>query len=336
MPGKDYYQILGVKRDATEKEIRQAYRKLARKYHPDVNPGNKAAEARFKEIGEAYEVLSDKEKRAKYDQFGDAWQYAGARAPGGGAAGTPFDFGGGPGNYQVHFEDLGGISEEGFGGIFDQIFGAGRARQAARRPRRGRDYEQPVEVTLEEAFHGTTRIMQLEGTEPCPACGGAGHVKGQVCVDCRGAGTRVRPRRLEVKIPAGVRDGSRVRIAGEGGPGASGGQKGDLYLVVSVKPHTLFERKEDDLYEEVPVLLTVAILGGEVQVPTPKGRVALRIPPETQNGRTFRLSGQGMPHLQGTGAGDLYAKIKVVLPTNLSPRERELFQELDRAREVKV
>ncbi len=334
MPGKDYYQVLGVKRDASEKEIRQAYRKLARKHHPDVNPGNKSAEARFKEIGEAYEVLNDKEKRAKYDQFGDAWQHVGPGGPGG-PTGSPFDFGGGPGNYQVHFEDLGGQGAEGFGGIFDQIFG-GRGRQSVR-PRRGRDLDQPVEVTLEEAYRGTQRILQLEGMESCPACAGAGVVQGQVCMECRGAGHRTRPRRLEVKIPAGVRDGSRVRIAGEGGLGMNGGPRGDLYLIVSVHPHTGFERKEDDLHEEVAVPLTTAVLGGEVQVPTLKGRVALKIPAETQNGRVFRLSGLGMPHLQGPGSGDLYAKVRVMLPTNLSERERELFRELDQQRErVKV
>ncbi|MGQ9675242.1 MAG: DnaJ C-terminal domain-containing protein [Chloroflexota bacterium] len=325
---KDYYATLGVKRDATDKDIRQAYRRLARKYHPDVNPGDKMAEAKFKEIQQAYEVLSDKDKRAKYDQYGDAWEYAGR----GGAE---------PGPGQWHSRqatyDFGTMGADGFdlGDIFESLFartGTRTAYRRATRTQRGQDIDQPVEITLEEAYHGTQRIIQMQTPEVCTQCGGTGVTQNKPCAQCGGVGSTVRPRRLEVKIPPGVRDGSRVRVAGEGGPGAGGGPKGDLFLVVSVLPHSTFERKGDDLYVEVPVPMTVAILGGEVQVPTLKSRVALKIPAETQNGRTFKLRGQGMPHLQGEGHGDLYAKVKVVLPTNLSSRERELVQEMAKLR----
>ncbi len=325
---KDYYAALGVKKTATEREIRQAYRRLARKYHPDLNPGDKTAEARFKEIQQAYEVLSDKDKRAKYDQYGDAWEYAGRGGP---------DFGFGQRqNGDVHF-DFGASTTEtfDFSDIFDSLFGGRIGRAAGRkgtRARRGEDIEQPVEVTLEEAYHGTQRLVQTQTPEVCTQCGGTGVTQNRPCAQCGGLGSVIHPRRLEVKIPPGVRDGSRVRVAGEGGPGIGGGPKGDLFLVVSVREHPTFERKGDDLYVEVPVPLTVALLGGEVQVPTLKSRVALKIPAETQNGRSFKLRGQGMPHLQGGGHGDLYAKVKVVLPVNLSSRERELIEELARLR----
>lgn len=325
---KDYYEILGLKRTATEKEIRQAYRRLARKYHPDVNPGDKTAEAKFKEIQRAYEVLSDKDKRAKYDQYGDAWEYAGQ-------GGADFGFGQRQGG-NVHFDFRTSTADTfDFSDIFDSLFGRGVGRSAGRRAtraRRGEDIEQPVEVTLEEVYHGTQRLVQVQTPEVCLHCGGTGLTQNGACTQCGGLGSVTRPRRLEVKIPPGVRDGSRVRVAGEGGPGIGGGPKGDLFLVVSVKEHPTFERKGDDLYTEVPVPMTVALLGGEVQVPTLKSRVALKIPPETQNGRVFKLRGQGLPHLQGEGHGDLYAKVKVVLPVNLSSRERELIEELARLR----
>jgi len=197
-----------------------------------------------------------------------------------------------------------------------------------RRPQPGRDLEQSVEVTLEEAFHGTTRLIQLQREEACPACQGTGVAQNKVCPSCGGAGARLRLRRLEARIPPGVKDGSRVRLEGEGGQGLAGGPPGDLYLVVSVRPHSIFERKGDDLYTEVALPLTEAVLGGEVEVPTLKGRVALKIPPETQNGRLFRLAGQGMPRLGGSGQGDLLVKVRVVLPTSLSEREKELFRQL--------
>jgi DnaJ-class molecular chaperone len=319
MPGKDYYQILGVPKNASEKDIKQAYRKLARKYHPDVNPGDKSAEAKFKEINQAHEVLSDPEKRKKYDQFGENWQYADQFAKAGGQQQQPaWEFR--RGGTQFDFGDMGG--SEGFEDIFDSILSGSRGR-TTRRPRQGQDMEYPVEVSLEEAYRGTTRMLEMQSEEPCPAC------KGKGCRTCGGAGAVLRPKRLEVKIPPGVKEGSRVRIAGKGGPGSLGGPAGDLYLLISVKPDSRFQRTEDDLHVEVPVHLVDAILGGEAEVPTLEGKkLALKIPPETQNGKVFRLAGQGMPRLGNNTKGDLYAKVQVVLPSRLSAKEKELFQQL--------
>lgn len=328
MTSKNYYDILGVSKNATDKDIKTAYRRLARKYHPDVNPGDKTAEAKFKEINAAYEVLSDKDKRAKYDKYGDQWQHAdqfeqAQRAqgmyrqysPGGGGTGT-FHFG----------EDIGGIDS-----IFEELFGnvAGR-RGFSRRPRvqRGQDLESNVEISLEEAYNGTTRQINLQQEQPCPACKGTGEIQNVTCGVCRGAGTTTSINRLEVKIPPGVTTGSRVRISGKGQAGINGGPSGDLYLNITVTPHPSFERQGDNLLTNISVPLTVAVLGGEVQVPTPRGKLALKIPPETQNGRVFRLAGQGMPHLGGTGKGDLLAKVNVVLPTKLTEKEKDLFRQL--------
>ena len=322
MAGKDYYQTLGVSKKATAKEIKQAYRKLARKHHPDVNPGDKSAEAKFKEINAAYEVLSDPEKRKKYDQYGDQWQYADQFARAGRQQRT-WDFGKGGARTTYEFTDMGG---EGFGDIFDSIL-EGLGGRRGRRPTRGQDFDYPVEVTLEEASRGATRMLEMQAEEQCPNC------KGEGCPSCGGSGRVIRPKRLEVKIPAGVKDGSRVRIAGKGGPGYAGGTPGDLHLVVSVRPDKRFERKADDLHVEVSLPLVEAVLGGEVQVPTIAGkRLALKIPPETQNGKVFRLANQGMPKLGGNGKGDLFARVSVVLPTKLSKKEKELFEELKAAR----
>jgi curved DNA-binding protein len=309
MEYKDYYKILGVGKKASDVEIKKAYRKLARKYHPDVNPGDPDAEEHFKEINEAHEVLSDPEKRKKYDQLGASWrQYQRT-----GADTSGFDWGqwyAQPGGGRVHVEyaDLGDLfgGGGGFSDFFSAIFGSmGRGGGASwgvgGQPRTGpgQDYEQEVEVTLEEAFSGTNRVLQKDG------------------------------RRLEVKIPAGVATGSKVRMRGEGGQGVGGGTKGDLYLRVRVLPHRSLERKGNDLHCEVPVDLYTAVLGGEVRVPTLKGGAMLRIPPETQSGKTFRLKGQGMPLLKDPQQrGDLYAKVMVKVPENLSERERELFTEL--------
>jgi len=327
MAGKDYYKIIGVNRNASEREIKQAYRKLARKYHPDVNAGDKSAEAKFKEINEAYEVLSDKEKRQKYDRFGDQWQYADQFAQRGYRQ-EPFrDFSqGGATQFRFEGSDL--------DSLFEELLRGSRTRAYSRRPQagRGQDIEHPVEVTLEEAYSGTTRLLNLEAGEPCSSCKGTGWIQNLPCSACRGSGVVPRLKRLEVKIPPGVGDGSRVRIAGKGGRGYGGAVNGDLYLVISVKPHSLFKRSGDDLYAEVGVPLTVAMLGGEVQVPTPKGKLALKIPPETQNGRTFRLKGQGMPHLGKSSYGDLLVAVNVVLPTRLSEREKDLFKQLSEVR----
>jgi curved DNA-binding protein len=317
MEYKDYYKILGVKKDASEKEIKKAFRRLARQYHPDVNPDDSQAEERFKEINEAHEVLSDPEKRKKYDQLGADWQRWQQR---GGRPGD-FDWGqwtaGRPGE-RVHVrygtpEDL----EDLFGGgspfsdFFSQIFGgmgggpSSGGFQYEMRPQRGRDYEQPVEITLHEAYHGATRILQMNG------------------------------QRLEIRIPAGAKTGTRVRMSGQGASGVGGGPAGDLYLRVSVVPDPRFERKGDDLHTTVTADLFTLVLGGEIRVPTLTGEVALRVPPGTQNGRTFRLRGKGMPHLRHPDQnGDLYAKVEVRLPTDLSPEQRELFEQLRGLKEV--
>lgn len=345
MQYKDYYTTLGVKRGATEKEIKSAFRKLARKHHPDVNPGDRDSETRFKEISEAYEVLVDPEKRKKYDQFGSDWEryQQSAGGPGG------FDFtkysqtystGGGGG-----FEGFGaGVGDEGFSDFFEMLFGRARRGTAAggggfysggrtrTTPRTGDDYEEQAEVTLEEAFNGTQRVLQLSVPESCPTCSGRGVLNNRVCPTCNGEGLTHRTKRLEVKIPPGVHTGSRVRVAGEGGPGTAGGGKGDLYLRVHVLPNPRFERKGDDVYTTVQTPLYTAVLGGEVEVPTLKGtKLALRIPALTQNGRTFRLAGQGMPRLKDPGKrGDLFAKIELALPTDLTEPEKQLYEELQR------
>ena len=322
MASKDYYQILGVNRNASEKEIKQAYRRLARRYHPDINPGDKSAEAKFKEINAAYEVLSNPEKRKKYDQFGEQWEYAEQFAKSRGQERVRWDFGRGGTTFEY-----GDLSD--FGDIFSRLFGDSDIDfRSRRKPRRGRDIESSIEITLEEAYHGSTRIIQLQTEELCTACGGTGRVGNRVCTICNGTGGKITPKRLEVKIPAGVRDGSRIRIAGEGSPGLAGGSKGDLYLVVKVLPHKLFDRKGDDLYTEVSVNLATAILGGEVRLPTLDGNISLKIPPETQNGRVFRLAGKGMPQLDNNKYGNMYAKVKVVLPTNLTEEEKKLFERL--------
>jgi DnaJ-class molecular chaperone len=283
----DYYQVLGVPRNASEKEVRAAYRRLARKLHPDVNPGNRAAEARFKEVNAAYEVLSDPEKRKKYDLYGDNWQHAEEiekmrrSSAGGRRFYTATDLG--------DLGDLGGLGDlsEVFGGIFGR--GHGRGSPLA-------DIEHPVEISLEEAFRGTTRTVLLDG------------------------------RRLEVRVPAGVHTGSRVRVAGEGR--SAGSRRGDLYLVVTVRPHERFERRGDDLVTEVGVPLMTAVLGGEAEVQTLDKRVALKVPPLTQNGKTFRLAGLGMPRLNGAGRGDLLARVAVRVPEKLDEKQHSLFHEL--------
>ncbi len=319
---KDFYETLGVKKGASEKELRSAYRKLARKLHPDVNPGDKAAETRFKEINSAYEVLSDPEKRQKYDKYGENWEHAeqieemqrqrGAR------------FGGGNGGFQS-FEvgDLGDL-----GSVFSTFFGGRGGAGARTMSRHGADIQQPVQVSLDEAYHGSTRTLELLAQEPCPTCGGSGQIAGATCHTCQGHGQVQRPRRLEVKIPPGVSTGSKIRVAKEGQPGMGGGARGDLLLVVTVTPHPKFERKGDDLYEDVDVPLTTAVLGGEVEVRTVTAKVMLKIPPMTQNGRLFKLAGLGMPHLNKAGKGDLHARVRIRLPERLSDEQQKLFEDL--------
>jgi DnaJ-class molecular chaperone len=324
MEFKDYYQTLGVSKTASDKEIKQAYRKLARKHHPDVNPGDKTAESRFKEINEAYEVLGDPEKRRKYDELGANWRmYEQAQQQGGGfpgGAGSPFSGGawninvGGPGGYRTMTEeemrDLFG-NEDPFSDFFKTFFGgggpregAGRARQGrAPRTQKGRDIEHEVELTLEEAYHGATRRISIKQ---------GGHA-----------------RSVDVRIPVGVKDGSRVRAAGEGESGANGGAAGDLYLRVRIRPHPVFERKGVDLHTNVAVPVTTAVLGGEAQVPTITGSVRLKIPETTQSGQVFRLRGHGMPAVgKPEDRGDLYATVEVQLPRALTKDQRQHYEAL--------
>ena len=323
MAGKDYYKILGVNRDATEKDIKQAYRRLARQYHPDVNPGDTSAETRFKEVNEAYEVLSDKEKRQKYNTYGDQWQYADQFEKTGGNQNIRWDFSSsGSQGFQFDQDDLGDL----FGGIFSRNRTGGFSRQA--RPRRGRDIDHPVEVTLEEAYNGSNRLLSMQSREACPSCNGTGRIQNAVCSACMGSGMTSGIKRIEVKIPAGVKDGSRVRISGKGETGYGGGKAGDLYLVVSIKPHKQFQRNGDNLKVEVAVPLMTALLGGEVKVPSLKGKLALKIPEETQNGREFKLAGQGMPKINSSSKGDLIAKVKVDLPEKLTDEEKALYHQL--------
>jgi len=286
--GKDYYQVLNVSRSADEKEIKRAYRRLARKYHPDVNPGDKAAEERFKEISEAYEVLSDKQKRARYDKYGHlgpGWE----RVAGGGP---------GPGPWQQAPPDVG------LDDLFDSLFGG---RVGTRLRAKGQDIETPVELSLEEAYAGVTRSLVLtlpDGTT----------------------------RRIEVKIPAGVANGQRVRMAGQGGPGPGGGPSGDLYLQVKLRPHPVYERRGDDLYVEVSVTFPDAALGAQVEVPTLQGKVTVTVPPGSSSGQLLRLGGMGMPRLRGGGRGDEYVRLRIVTPQQLSGEERQLIEQLRRLR----
>jgi len=323
---KDYYRILGVERNAGDKAIKSAYRKLAHKYHPDVAKTKDAGE-RFKELNEAYEVLSDPEKRRRYDSLGPDWQRAAqtaAGAPGGGFRAE----------YQGDLGDLGDFSEffrSMFGDLGARRGGGGGGFGAAawpgpRRPRRGEDVQAGIEISLEEAFSGTRRAFALDLDEPCPTCQGSGNVKGQPCAACHGNGWQRVRRQVDVKIPAGVRSGQRVRVSGEGAGGA--GERGDLYLVVTVSPHPTFERKDDDIQLTLPLTAPEAALGTTLEVPTLRGKVAMKIPPATSSGRAFRLPGYGMPRLKGTGAGDQFVTVRIVMPTDLSAAEKELYEKL--------
>jgi curved DNA-binding protein len=311
---RDYYEILGVSRDASQKDIKAAFRKLARKHHPDVNPNDPAAAERFKEINEAHEVLSDPEKRKKYDQYGRDWKQYEAWQSAGRPEGAPFGQSGNA-RYQTvspeDLEDMFGSAESPFSDFFQDMFGRAGARGGRARGGAGfdgismpaEDVEAETSITLEEAYRGTTRTVELPGP----------------------TGTR----RVEVKIPPGVQEGARVRAAGQGPAPRGGGRAGDLFIRVHVLPHPVFRREGDDLHTTVQVPLDVALLGGEVMVPTLKGsRVSLRVPPETQNGTRLRLRGLGMPRLRGQGHGDLYAEVQVRLPIPLTAEVRELAMKL--------
>ena len=304
---KDYYKILGVPKDAKKEDVTKAYRRLARQHHPDLNKGADA-ERRFKEINEAYQVLSDPEKRQRYDHLGPDWErFAQGQGAPGGAGGFQWVFTGQPGEaagdfsdfFRMVFGDAAGFRAGTVDDVIRRSRGNGRARARAQA---GEDLESEVEITLPEAYRGTERSIELR----------------------REDGTT---KRLDVKIPAGVRDGQRIRLAGQGAPGSGGGPAGDLYLRVQVQPHPFFRREGDDIHVELPVALHEALLGAEVTVPTLKARVSLRIPPETQNGRVIRLAGQGLPRAGG-GQGDMFVSVKVVLPQKLNDLERDAVQKI--------
>jgi molecular chaperone DnaJ len=351
---RDYYEILGVQRTCTEVELKTAFRKAAMEHHPDRNPGDADAEVRIKECNEAYSILSDPQKRAAYDRFG----HAGVGA------------GGGQGN----FRDASDIFGDVFGDVFGEMFGQGR-RSNPNGPSRGQDLRYDLEIDLQAAYAGSEveivvpssitceactgsgckpgssptacgtcggqgRVRAAQGffsiERTCPRCGGAGKIIVDPCKECSGAGQVRRNRTLQVRIPAGVDDGARIRLAGEGDAGQRGGPRGDLYIFLSVKPHELFQRDGLDLLCTVPVPMSVAALGGEVEAPCLKGpdadddcRVKVKIPEGTQTGRTVRLRGRGIPSLQGRQRGDLVVELYVETPTNLNARQRKLLQELD-------
>jgi molecular chaperone DnaJ len=350
MAKRDFYEVLGVARDASEDDIKKAYRKLAMKFHPDRNPDDKSAEEKFKEAKEAYEILTDASKRAAYDRFGHDGVDPQRGAGGGGGAG----FG--------NFADA-------FGDIFGDIFGGGGGRGGNRSGvYRGADLRYDLEITLEQAARGTEtriRIPSTEsctvchgtgakpGTQPktcptcngagqvrvsqgffsiqqtCPACHGAGKVNSDPCTSCHGAGRHKTQKTLSVKIPAGVDEGDRIRLSGEGEPGVNGGPAGDLYVQMKVKEHPVFQRDGNDLHCEMPVSFTTAALGGEIELPTLDGSAQIRIPAETQSGKTFRLRGKGIKGLRASQPGDLYCHVAIETPVNLTDRQRELLREFE-------
>ncbi len=348
---KDFYDILGINRDASDDDIKKAYRKLAMKFHPDRNPDSKDAEDKFKEAKEAYEILSEPEKRRAYDTYGHA--------------GVNPNLGGGPGGFNSG-EGFGGFSEA-FGDIFGEIFGGGRGR-GGQQVYRGADLRYNMEITLEQAARGTEtkiRIPSLDecdtchgtgakpGTKPktcqtcngqgqvrlqqgffsiqqtCPTCHGNGKVIPEPCQACSGTGRIKNHKTLSVKIPAGVDDGDRIRLSGEGEAGMNGGPPGDLYVVVQLKAHGVFQRDGADLHCEMPVSFTVAALGGEIHIPTLEGEAKIKIPPETQSGQVFRLRGKGIKPVRQTSAGDLMCHVVVETPVRLTDRQKELLRELE-------
>ncbi|MGE0128566.1 MAG: DnaJ C-terminal domain-containing protein [Blastocatellales bacterium] len=335
----DYYQTLGVARGASEDEIKKAYRKLARKYHPDVNPGDKSAEEKFKELSEAYEVLSDAEKRRRYDQLGANWK-AGADftpPPGWGP------YGGRHGaweNVRVDYGDLGDIfggaaGARGFSDFFETLFGAkgargarGGAARGAGVAMRGQNVEAEMEIGLEDAHRGATRAIKIQTSVPCPECNGAGGINGRPCPTCRGAGIVAQPKTLDVSIPAGVREGSVIRLAGQGEPGTGAAPPGDLLLRLRLKPHRLFSvTPEGDVQIDLPVAPWETALGARVNVPTLDGSVEMTIPAGAQGGQRLRLRGLGLNRRSG-GRGDEYVRLKIVTPPNPTETERALFEQL--------
>jgi len=346
---RDYYEILNVTRSASADELKKAYRKLAVKYHPDKNPGDKAAEDKFKEAAEAYAVLSDSQKRSQYDQFGHSLGGAGY---------------GGFGNASDIFSSFGDIFEDFFD--IESLFGGGRSRGRGNRARRGSDLQYKLEITFEESAFGKETVIAVPRLETCGECSGSGAAPGsqketcsqcagtgqvrmsqgffsiaKTCHVCNGSGERItkpckqchgngrlsRQRKINIKIPAGVDNGSRLKVSGEGEAGVNGGPRGNLYVYIEVKPHQFFKREEDHIICEKEISFTQATLGAHVEVPTLDGKVKLKIPAGTQPGKVFRLAGKGMPNLHGYGRGDEYVRIHIIVPTKLTEEEKALLQQ---------
>ena len=330
---RDYYAILGVPKSAAEKDIKSAYRKLARKWHPDANPDNpKEAEEKFKELSEAYEVLGDPEKRKKYDMLGSDWQRAARQAEQQREYRTRYgdgDFGG------FEFGNAGAGASAGgptgFSDFFDMFFSGIGRRQSAQQPgfaQRGQDLETTIELSLRDVYDGGKKAVSLQLEDLCPRCRGTGTDAGRLCPQCSGTGRVLVAKKFEVSIPKGIGDGQRIRLAAQGGAGLHGGPNGDLYLIVKLLDDTTYKRKGDDLYVDLPVSMYDLVLGGEVKVPTMGGQVAMTIPEGTQNNRLLRLTGKGMPKVKGGGAGDQYVRLIGQLPQTLTDKERKLFKEL--------
>lgn len=335
---KDYYQVLGVARGASDDEIKKAYRKNARKFHPDLNPGDKSAEDRFKQLQEAYDVLSDPENRKLYDQYGENWRAVKAGAgtpppgwertqrstrPGGPGTGEP------AGGFDFDDFEFGGFSPNAGGfDIFEEIFSRGARGRGARRGR-GRDVEAQLELSLEEAHRGGRHTLQMQAAEVCPTCNGTGVKDGKTCATCGGVGEVLRPKTIDVNIPAGVRDGSTVRLAGQGGAGSNGNEPGDLYLHIRLRTHPRFRVNGDDLEIDLPIAPWEALLGAKVEAPTIDGKVELTVPAGTNTGQRLRLRGQGLNKRKG-GRGDEYVRVKIVIPKDASAEERRLYEELQR------
>ncbi len=334
---KDYYAVLGIPKNAAQKDVKSAYRKLARKWHPDANPQNtKEAEEKFKEISEAYEVLGDAEKRKKYDLLGPDWQQAARQAEQQrryrtSAGGEDFDFG--------DFDSRGAAGPSGFSDFFDMFFtGVGRRQPAgsAGFAQRGQDLETTIELGLRDLYDGGTKSISLQIEDVCPRCHGTGTEAGHLCPQCHGTGRVLGVKKFDVTIPKGIGEGQRIRLAGQGGAGINGGPNGDLYLIVKSPEDETYRRKGDDLYVDLPVSIYDLLLGGEVKVPTLAGQVAMTIPEGTQNNRLLRLSGKGMPRVKGGGSGDQYVRLVGRLPQSLSDKEKKLFKELAAIRDGKV
>jgi molecular chaperone DnaJ len=356
---QDYYDLLGAAKGSTEEDLKKAYRKKAVQFHPDKNPGNKEAEEMFKKVSEAYEVLKDTDKRAAYDRYGHAafQQGGGQRGPSGGGFHDPSDM----------FREVFGQQGGGGGGIFEELFGGGGGQSGG--AGRGADLRYDLEISLEEAAHGSEKEISFRklgqcghchgnGAEPgskrttchtcrgagqvttsrgffhvrqaCPTCHGSGHRFEKVCAKCSGEGRVNETAKINVKIPPGVDTGNKLRSSGNGEAGTMGGEAGDLYIVVHVKDHEVFERQGDDLFCEIPIKFTLATLGGSIHVPTLQGKAALKIPGGTQSGTTFRLKGRGLPHLRGNAHGDQLIRVQVEVPTHLSAEQKKFLEEFAR------